>query len=81
MHDKKPTDMQLALALIKHAPNLSVHGLKNIIDNWKDKQVTDAHVPICMGKPLLSKMRPCLQASCWQESNIVDDATRFRSRT
>jgi len=41
VHDKKPTDMQLALALIKHAPNLSVHGLKNIIDNWKDKQISD----------------------------------------
>ena len=36
---KKPTDMGLAVALVKHVQVLSVHGLSNMIDNWKDEQV------------------------------------------
>jgi len=38
---KKPTDMGLAVALVKHVQVLSVHGLSNMIDNWKDEQMSD----------------------------------------
>lgn len=66
----QPTEMSLALSLIKHAPTASVTTLHNIISKWKDAQVSMDDVVGGEGKHPMLAMIPALTSKLQEESTL-----------
>ena len=66
----QPTEMSLALSLIKHAPTASVTTLHNIISKWKDAQVSMDDVVGGEGKHSMLAMIPALTSKLQEESTL-----------
>jgi hypothetical protein len=66
----QPTEMSLALSLIKHAPTASVTTLHNIISKWKDAQVSMDDVVGGEGKHSMLAMMPALTSKLQEESTL-----------
>ena len=66
----QPTEMSLALTLIKHAPTASLATVHKIVSNWINAQVSDDDVVSGQGQHLMLATAPALTMQLQEESNL-----------